>query len=85
MLINLAKDSFERECAVYSTILSKTGYSGNFLSDIKSAFNSALASKEPYLNKRMPSSNKDLIGNYITKMFYGLNEDMTMVENNQKN
>lgn len=85
MLINLAKDSFERECAVYSTILSKTGYSGNFLSDIKSAFNSALASKEPYLNKRMPSSNKDLIGNYITKMFYGLNEDMTMVENNQRN
>lgn len=85
MLINLAKDSFEREYAVYSTILNNTGYTGSFLSEIRNIFNSALSSQEPYLNKKISSLGKDSVGNYITKMFYGLNEDMAMPKDNQEN
>ena len=66
MLINLAKDSFEREYAVYSTILNNTGYTGSFLSEIRNIFNSALSSQEPYLNKKISSLGKDSVGNYIT-------------------
>ena len=78
MLINLAKDSFEREYAVYSTILNNTGYTGSFLSEIRNIFNSAL-SKMRIATSAVVENNEPLMKTLV-KIMYDFSDELRREE-----